>query len=94
MIASESIYRTTDKQSISEGDTFTAEKISRILEFLCDGKWHTLEDIEQNVGLDANHIQLVLEFLGKCGFTSVDEKTKRVILKRPVQAFLVQKSSA
>ena len=68
--------------------------MTKILEILYDGKWHTLYEIQQKTKLDKNQIQQVIEFLKKYGFISVDEMARKAILDKTVQKFLAQKSNS
>jgi len=68
--------------------------MTKILEILYDGKWHTLYEIQQKTKLDKNQIQQVIEFLKEYGFISVDEMARKTILDKTVQKFLTQKSNS
>lgn len=75
-------------------DAFTASKMTKVLEMLIDGKWHTLKEIQQKTKLDKNQIQQVITFLKRYRFISVDKVTRKVILDKTVQKFLAQKSTS
>lgn len=73
---------------------FTAAKMTKILNTLFDGKWHTPEEIQRKTKLDENQIQQVMEFLERYGFISVDKITSKVKIDKSAQKFLVQKSNS
>jgi transcription initiation factor IIE alpha subunit len=68
--------------------------MTKILEMLIDGKWHTPKEIQQKTKLDKNQIQQVITFLKRYRFISVDKMTRKVILDKTVQKFLAQKSTS
>ncbi len=71
-------------------DASTAAKMTKMMEILNDGEWHTLKEIKQKTRLDKNQIQKVLKFLERYGFIAVDKTARKVILDKTVQKFLAQ----
>ena len=82
------------KSSVFTEDAFTTAKMTKVLEMLIDGKWHTLREIQQKTQLDKSQVHQVMKFLKRYGFVSVDETSTKVILGKTVQKFLAKKSSS
>jgi transcription initiation factor IIE alpha subunit len=75
-------------------DAFTTSRMTKVLEMLIDGRWHTLKEIQQKTKLDKNQIRQVVRFLERYGFISVDKTVREVILDKTVQKFLSEKSTS
>jgi DNA-binding IclR family transcriptional regulator len=67
--------------------------MTKVLEILVDGRWHTLREIQQKTKLDENQIRQVIEFLEKYNFVMMDKMRRKIILDKTVQKFLSQKST-
>jgi transcription initiation factor IIE alpha subunit len=67
--------------------------MTKVLEILVDGRWHTPREIQQKTKLDENQIRQVIEFLEKYNFITIDKTTRKIILDKTVQKFLSQKST-
>jgi len=67
--------------------------MTKVLETLVDGRWHTLREIQQKTKLDENQIRQVIEFLEKYNFVMMDKMRRKIILDKTVQKFLSQKST-
>ena len=68
--------------------------MTKALEILVDGKWHTLREIKQKTKLNKYQIERVMEFLERYGFISVDRIAKKIILNKNAKRFLVQNSTS
>jgi transcription initiation factor IIE alpha subunit len=68
--------------------------MTKTLEILIDGKWHTLKEIKQKTKLNKNQIQQVIEFLERYGFISVDKMAREIRLDKSVKKFLAQNSTS
>jgi DNA-binding IclR family transcriptional regulator len=68
--------------------------MTKVLEMLIDGKWHTLKEIQRKTKLDKNQIQQATKFLERYGFISVDKMARKVMLDETVQKFLSQESTS
>ncbi|MGC9345275.1 MAG: hypothetical protein ACP5ER_00575 [Candidatus Bathyarchaeales archaeon] len=78
----------------SREDISTTTKIAEILEMLNDGKWHTLEEIQQKTKMDKNQIQPIIEFLEEYNFIVMDEAKKKIKLDKTVQKFLTHATTS
>ena len=77
------------------GETLTtSSKIAEILEFLSDGKWRMLEEIQQKTNVDREQIQQIIEFLKEYDFVVLDETEKKIRLNKLAQKFLTQTTTA
>jgi len=65
-------------------------KIAEVLEMLGDGKWHKLEEIQQNIELDEGQIQQVMGFLKEYSFIETDQKNKIIKINEEARRFVVQ----
>ena len=65
-------------------------EIAMLLELLGDGKWHGLEELQQQIGLDACKVQGIAVFLSRFDFAVVDEANRKVKAHRDFQKFLAQ----
>ena len=65
-----------------------ASKIVNALEILKDGKWHTLAEIRQKLGINEEQIKRTTEFLTEYEFVISDEEKKRIKLNRDAKKFL------
>lgn len=65
----------------------TTEIIARILELLKDGKWHTLQEIQQRTKVDKDQIYRITDFLEKYSFIVADDMEKKVRLDKIVRKF-------
>ena len=61
-----------------------------ILEILGDGEWHTIDDVRKEMGLSANQLKRIMEFLSEYEFIAVDNSKKRMKIKEAVRSFLLQ----
>ena len=68
-------------------DTSTVSKVERVLEFLRDGEWHTLEEVEKKLELDEESISKLFAFLREYNFIIVDEEDGKVKLEENVRKF-------
>jgi DNA-binding IclR family transcriptional regulator len=65
-----------------------ASKIVNALEILKDGKWHTLAEIQEKLGISEEQIKRTTEFLTEYEFIISDEEKKRIKLNRDAKKFL------
>ena len=61
-----------------------------ILELLNDGKWHMIEELLLEAGLNEQKLKKTIGFLGEYGFIKVDEENKKVKVNGDFQRLLVQ----
>ena len=73
------------------GDIQTTTKMVKIIELLGDGKWHTLEEIQETARLTKRSIIRVVQFLKEYGFVMTDEEEHKIRLNENVRNFLIQK---
>ncbi|MGB9713929.1 MAG: helix-turn-helix domain-containing protein [Candidatus Bathyarchaeales archaeon] len=64
--------------------------MAKILELLSDGKWHTLEEIQETTKLTKSSIIRVIQFLEEYGFVTSDEEERKIRLDGKVRKFLAQ----
>lgn len=69
-------------------------KISGVLDMLRDGKWHGLEEIRKEMGLNRNQVRQIAEFLKQYEFITFDEAKKKVRLEEAAKEFLARKATA
>ena len=65
-------------------------KITEILETLSDGKWHSLEEIQQRMKLSGIQVQKITIFLKEYNFVAIDEENKKIRINKNVRKFLTQ----
>jgi hypothetical protein len=63
-------------------------RIAVILEILSDGKWHWIEEVRREIGMDAYEVQEIATFLDRYDFAVVDDANKKVRINRDFQKFL------
>jgi predicted transcriptional regulator len=63
-----------------------------IFELLKDGRWHTLEEINKEVGLQGDKLEEIVKFLKEYEFIQLDRGRKRARLTPSVLAFLTKSS--
>lgn len=73
-------------------DASTAAKVERVLEFLRDGKWHTLEEVQKKLELDEEGTGKVFAFLKEYNFIIIDDVNGKVKLEENVRKFLLKKA--
>jgi len=71
-------------------DTSTTSKIMKILEVLADGKWHMLNEVQQETKITKKQLQQIMDFLGQYSFTITDETKEKARLDKKAQDFLAQ----
>jgi len=70
-----------------------AYRITLILEMLCDGKWHRIEQLEQLMDLKDFEVKEITKFLSDYDFAEVDEENSRVRVSRDFRKILVQNAT-
>lgn len=65
--------------------------MSKVLDLLSDGKWHTHREIQQKIRLDDRQTEQVIEFLERYCLIMVDKATRKVMLSEEVQRFFGSK---
>jgi len=73
------------------GDTLTGKPVSKILELLEDGEWHSLDEMQRKTRLSLQEIKKAIEFLAKYDFIVLDESGKRVRLSKVFLKTLLHK---
>ena len=68
-------------------------KIAQILEILGDGEWHSLLELQDEVGVTNGRLLEVLGFLSQYEFLKVDYINERAIIAKKVQEFMAQKAT-
>jgi hypothetical protein len=56
-----------------------------ILEWLCDSRWHRLDEMKVHFSLLGDEIEGIIRFLGEQSFIELDEEAKKAKIK-PVGA--------
>ena len=64
--------------------------LDEFLEFLKDGKWHTLEEINKEVGLTEDKLEEVIGFFAEYKFVQLDRKRRRAKLTPSVLEFFTK----
>jgi vacuolar-type H+-ATPase subunit I/STV1 len=59
-----------------------------MLDMLNDGRWHLLDEIQEEIQLDKDQTKQVIEFLKRYNFLMVDNVEKKIKLENEVQKFL------
>ena len=65
-------------------------KITEILEMLGDGRWHKLEEIQQEIDLNEIQIQQITDFLRTYSFIQTDQENKRIKINEEARRLVVQ----
>ena len=50
-----------------------------------DGRWHTLEELKEQLRLKNGTLELMVSFLSEYGFVKVDEKTMKVRIDEDIK---------
>jgi DNA-binding IclR family transcriptional regulator len=66
--------------------------ISKVLELLEDGGWHSIEEVQQKTRLSRQELKEVTDFLVKYDFVVVDEHSERIKLSEVFLKTLSHKS--
>jgi DNA-binding IclR family transcriptional regulator len=61
---------------------------------LSDGKWHTLEEIQERTVMDEEQVLRIVEFLKEYDFVMTDEAKNKIKLNKMTQRFLAQTTTA
>jgi len=75
-------------------DTSTTSKIAKVLEYLKDGKWHTVEELREKMEVNENQIQQIIAFLSEYNFIIANQAEKKVKLEEAIQKFLTQTATS
>lgn len=67
-------------------------RIAGILEILGDGRWHGIEELQQQANIDHYEMQKIAAFLSKYDLAMVDNANKKVKINRDFQKLLAQPS--
>ena len=62
--------------------------IAALLEILGDGKWHSLTELQQKIGVASYKVKGVATLLGRFDFAVVDEAKEKVKISKNFQKFL------
>ena len=68
--------------------------MSRILEILNDGKWHTLNEIQQKAEIEQEQAEQAISFLEEYNFIITDEAKKKARLDQKTQQFLTRTATS
>jgi hypothetical protein len=55
---------------------------NRLLEMLSDGKWHEIDQLEQDEDLNDYEVEKIVKFLDQYDFVEIDENKHRVRIDR------------
>lgn len=69
-----------------------ATRIGRILDFLNDGEWHSIEELKKVLDHSGHATEEILAFLEKYEFAKVDVKNRKVKINKDFQELLELKS--
>ncbi|MGQ9641241.1 MAG: hypothetical protein ACUVUF_03845 [Candidatus Bathycorpusculaceae bacterium] len=65
--------------------------MTKILELLSDGEWHTLDEIRRRTELTKRNITRIIQFLEEYNFVAVNEEEEgKIKLNENVRKFLAQ----
>ena len=59
--------------------------IDDVLELLMDGKWHSFEELREQLQLKNGTLESMVSFLSEYGFVKVDEKTMKVRIDEDIK---------
>ena len=62
--------------------------IDEILWLLRDGKWHDLNELEENIVLSKFKVEIAVDFLGEYDFVQLKTKVRRVRLQPSILEFI------
>lgn len=65
----------------------TESKIAEFLEMLNDGKWHTLDEVQQKMKLKENDVQRIAVFLKEYNLIVMEETKKGIKLEENARRF-------
>jgi len=65
-------------------------KISEILQLLCDGRWHRIEEIQQRFGVSCFGFEKLIDFLSEFGFAVIDDDNLRIRVNSDFQDILLK----
>jgi len=91
---SQDIYPTTNKRITLQRDFLTTSKMANILELLSDGRWHTLDEIQERMKIGEPQLERITAFFKEYNFTVNDEEKKKIKLNKIAQEFLAQTTTA
>lgn len=80
----------TEQPVLTLEDTSTTSKIMKILEVLADGKWHMLNEVQQETRITRKQLQQIMDFLGQYSFTITDKTKEKARLDEKAREFLAQ----
>ena len=64
----------------------------RILDYLNDNLWKDITDLTRHIGLQEDNSSLILDFLERFGFISLDETRNKVKLSKAVMKIVQPKT--
>ncbi len=65
-----------------------ATRIGKILDFLSDGEWHSIEELQIVLNHPGHATEEILAFLEKYEFAKVDANNKRVKINKDFQELM------
>jgi DNA-binding IclR family transcriptional regulator len=68
--------------------------MTRILEILNDGKWHTLNEIQQKTEIDQKQAEQAISFLKEYNFIITDKTKNKARLDEKIQQFLTRTATS
>lgn len=69
---------------------FVVSKITNILEMLCDGKCHGLDELREKIRLTEFQVIEAIRFLSQYNFVKVSQDSDRIEVSKDVQEFFAQ----
>ncbi|MDI6805124.1 MAG: hypothetical protein QMD20_00490 [Candidatus Bathyarchaeia archaeon] len=71
-----------------------SSKIAKALEYLKDGRWHTMEEMKEKMRLNEDQIQQIMKFLSAYNFVIINQEEKKVKLEEMIRKFLTQTTTS
>jgi hypothetical protein len=71
-----------------------AYRLTRLLEILCDGDWHEMDQLPKLMGLSDFEMRRIVDFLGRYDIAEVDETRRRIRVSRDFKRILTQRESS
>lgn len=65
-------------------------KISGILQLLCDGRWHLIEELQHCFGVSCFGFEKPIDFLSEFGFAVIDDDNLRIRVNSDFQDILLK----
>lgn len=70
-----------------------ATPLTKTLEILADGKWHTQKEIQQKTKLNKEQVNKIISFLKEYNLAAIDPETEKIKLDESFQKLLIQEKA-